>query len=327
MSISKTRWNITADRITLHPFGQLFILGGVLAIIFIGLITAIHLLPGNQLPEFNSLLIFTLLICGGFILHGFTYIELDRNTMRLRKLLLGFIPVLNVPFEKLYGIKLIERSGAGIVYRLVYNNDKYGKGITVSSGYGHKDKRAVAFSEEVIPAVHRFLDAAAPAAAPQPTVITEYEYFTWADDIFTVKVKKVANVILGLFIATLGGFVLYAGQDMGPIKQYLVGGIALVLGIAVVLGVLFMRIHFNTRTRVIEKKAPGWAGGGNIPFANIIDVHLVRHHTNGVYTHTAVSLKYEKPGSGKTGNMPITTVRDSRKIERLLAEIDSIVKR
>ncbi|PUZ22790.1 hypothetical protein DCC81_20395 [Chitinophaga parva] len=328
MSISKTRWNITADRITLYPFGQLFILGGALGLIFIGLITALHLLPGNQLPEYNTLLVLALLVSAGFILHGFTYIEFDRNTLRMRKVLFGFIPVLNVPFEKLYGIKLIQRvgAGAGIVYRLVYNADKYGKGITVSSGYGQKDKRAEDFSQTVIPAVHQFLDAAAPAAAPQPTVITEYEYFTWADDVFTVKVKKATNVIVGTCAIALGVYILYAGSDMGAIRQWGIGGACVVVG-AIILGTLFTPINFNTRTRLIEKKAPSWAGGTQIPFDNIVDVHLVRHHRNGIYTHTAVSLKYQRAGSGKTGNLPIATLRDSRKIERLLAEINSIVKK
>ncbi len=96
MSISKTRWKIESDRITIQPFGLQFILAGVLGVIFLGLFIVTKALGQTNFGS-ATIVIFLILVLGLFMLNGFTYIVFDRSAGTMTKLLFGFIPVTRTP--------------------------------------------------------------------------------------------------------------------------------------------------------------------------------------------------------------------------------------
>lgn len=329
MSITKTRWKIESDRIVIQPFRLFFVLGGILAVIFTGLFIAFRSM--GQQNVFSDLyigpfLIFTLTL---FCLGGFTYILFDRTNGIMKKMLFGFIPVRSLPFNKLQGVNIVTQGGAGYNFRMFTKANKYGRGIVISSGYSKEsDVNAVAFSNEVVPVIHQFLDAVAPLTEEKNEVIADYKYFTTEGGVYTIKSNKAGSIILGVALLAIGIHECTPAAWMNDLKTI---GKILVITVPILFGLIFImaaftKVTFNTGTRMIERKTPIKFGSHQYPFEHFVNFQTVRRSYNGIYSGTEVHMYFHKPGDEKMKAMVLSTFRNSQKIERFITEINSILR-
>lgn len=323
MSISKTQWKIESDRITICPRGILFILASVLAVIFIGL----FLLGQKENAGYmRPLVVIMALVWLPFLLGGFTCVIFDRNAGRMKQMLFGFLPVRNVPFEKLYQVNMITQRPGGFNFRIFTRANKYGRGTIISSHYSKDtDPNAVAFINEVIPLIHQYLDAVAPLES-ENTEITDYEYFTEGDGIYTLKVKKAGLVVFGILSLAIG--IHECTPDAWMYYLNIVGKL-LVTIFPIALGVVFIaaaytRLTFNMGTRIIERKSPIGIGNRQFSFDSFVNFETVRKTYNGVYTGTDINMFFETTGK-KSNVLRVSTFRNTQQIERFMREIRSII--
>lgn len=321
-TLIKTRWKIANDKLTIYPFGRLFIFGVVLGIIFLALIFAVN---ASGIPYIIPFLIlFSLAMFAG----GYTCIVFDRNTYTMKKLLFGFIPVVSKPFDQLYGVNIMRQATGGFNYRIYPKDNKFGKGTIISSYYGKDtDPYAIAFVEEVVTRIHSYLDQADPLP-PQQEIITEYQYFDESQGIYTLKQPKAGAAILGLLFLAFAVHELLPVAWMaekGPLVRYGVAIFSLLLAV-VFLNSIFMTITFDTRLRIIRKTSPMKMGNLKMPFEYFDNFHMIRKSTNGAYTGTEVHMIFHEPGAKHTKGMLIRHVRNTKKIDRLLDEVKNIMR-
>lgn len=323
MSISKTQWKIESDKITIRPHRLMFILAGVVALVFIALlIIGQKELSGQMTP----LMVVMALVWLPFLLGGFTYVEFDRNTGRMKQVLFGFLPIRNVPFEKLYQVNMVTQRAGGFNFRIFTKANKYGRGTLISSAYGkNTDPNAVAFSNEVIPLIHQYLDAVAPLK-PENTAISGYEYFTEADGIYTLKAKKAGLLVFGVISLAVG---IHECTPDAWIPDLNILGKLLMTVFLIALGVVFIaaaytRVTFNTHTLMIERKSPIRLGNRQFSFNSFVDFQTVRKTYNGVYSGTDINMFFDAAGK-KNEVLLVSTFRNTQQIERFMLEIRSII--
>ncbi|SEW45839.1 hypothetical protein SAMN05428988_6149 [Chitinophaga sp. YR573] len=325
MLISKTQWKIESEKVTIRPHGIVFILAGVLAVVFIGL----YLLGQKESPgDMGPLVVVMALIWLLFVLGGFTYVIFDRSAGRMKQMLFGFLPIRNIPFEKLYQVTMVTQRAGGFNFRIFTKANKYGKGIMISSHYGKDtDPNAVAFSNEVIPLIHQYLDAVAPLV-PENTEITSYEYFTEGDGIYTLKAKKAGLIVFGTFFLALG---IHECTPYAWMTDLNIGGKLLMTAFQIGLGVVFFaaaytRLTFNTGSRIIERKSPIGIGNRQFSFDSFVNFQTVRKTYNGVYAGTDINMLFEAAGK-KNNVLRASTFKNTQQIERFMLEIGSIMNR
>lgn len=191
-SLSKTRWKIETNHVTVYPYGVFYLFTAVIAVLFTGLLLIYmnyqHAGIGESLP-FMLLLLLIVILFWGF---AATYIEFDLGKARMRKMLMGFIPVNTIPLSKLQGINSVSNMAGSYNYRLFEKNSRFGKGIVVSSGYTKTDDpNAIAFVEEAVPVIHSYLDQYDTPADNVKEKITSFRFFTQQGDTYTIKNKKI----------------------------------------------------------------------------------------------------------------------------------------
>jgi hypothetical protein len=321
-TLIKTRWKIGDDKLTIYPFGRLFIFGIVLGIIFLALIFAVN---ATGIPYIIPFLItFSLVMFAG----GYTCIVFDRQTNTMKKLVFGIIPVTTKPFDQLYGVNIMRQATGGFNYRIYPKDNKFGRGTIISSYYGKDtDPYAIAFNQEVVTRIHSYLDQADPLP-PQQEIITEYQYFTESQGIYTLKQPKAGSTILGLILLAFAIHEMLPTAWMiekGPLVQYGIAIFSLLLAV-VFLNAIFMTITFDTRLRIVQKTSPLKMGNLKMPFEYFVNFHMVRKSTNGAYTGTEVYMIFQVPDAKHTKSMLIQHVRNTKKIDRLIEEVKNIMR-
>lgn len=327
--MTKTRWKIEPDKIIIRPYGLLFVLGGVLTLIYAAIFLGFRGI-GQESPlgsgTFGLFLIGILFL---FFLGGFTRVVFDRTTGNMQKLLFGFIPVKTIPFEQLHGVNIVTQRTGGYNYRIFTRANKFGKGTIISSGYSKDtDRNAVAFTKEVIPAIHQLLDAQAPLPEQKEEKITSFKHFTEADGVYTLKVNKAGLLVLGFGLLAVGIHECTPAAwitDVNTIGKLIICGFFLACGIAFITRA-FTKTSFNTRTRIIEKKSPVGLGSQRHPFEHFINFQTVRRSYNGIYQGTDVHMYFQKSADAKAKAMTVSTFRNTQKIERFMQEIHSIMQ-
>lgn len=321
-TLIKTRWKIEHDKLTIYPFGMLFIFGVVLGIVFLALIFAIN---ATGIPYvFPFLVTLSLLMFAG----GYTCIVFDRSTNTMKKLLFGIIPVINKSFDQLYGVNIMRQATGGFNYRIYPKDNKFGKGMVISSYYNKdNDPRAITFNEEVVSRIHSYLDQADPLP-PQQEIITEYQYFDESQGIYTLKQPKIGGAILGLI------FLAFAVHEMLPTAWLGEKGLLVRYGVAiftfllavVFLNSIFMTITFDTRLKIVQKASPLKMGNLKMPFEYFQNFQMIRKTTNGAYTGTEVHMIFQEPDAKHAKTMLVRHVRNTKKIDRFIDEIKNIMK-
>lgn len=325
----KTRWSVESDRITIYPYGWYFVISVILAVLFIGFTIAVYVIEPRSFGTVMPILIpFFLVMSVLFFGSGYTHIVFDNNNFTMTKRWMGFVPVVTKSFDQLHGVNVMKQSTGGFNFRIYPRNDKFGKGVAISAFYNKETHpNCVAFTQEVIPLIHRYLDLNSPLPE-QKEIITTYQYFTESNGIYTYKQRKVSMVILFIACVALGihectpfAFSMYKSDAMR---------IAMLVGpflfAAIFLNGIFMKIVFDTKNRVIEKTSAARWGNLKMPFGYFQNFHMIRKTTNGAYSGTEVHMIFHEPGAKNTKSMLIRQVQNTKKIDRLVEEIKSIMR-
>jgi len=320
--LRKTRWTINADGVTVRPFGLFYIMSVVFAIAFAGLSYYLFVSVGPMavmpvLPVFAGIVIIFALLGGNAIIF-------DNQQQVMRKKLFGFLPVSSMPFEKIEGINVVTTMGGGYNYRVFKKSHKYGKGMVISCGYSkNNDANAIAFTEEVVPLVHAYLDKAQPLVETKKT-ITAYRFFSVTPPEYRVKKNKTFQLIMGIVLLAIAFNEIFNTTFLADSETYVkylviagcqLGGIALVT-------VAFTKIVFDTSERAIYVVSPIGLGNKKHAFDDFERFQIVRRTTNAIYSGTDVQMHFK--------NNKILVVRQfnsSRRIEQFLDEVRSIMEK
>lgn len=325
--LSKTRWKLETDRVTLYPFGLFFILSAVLGVIFTGIMLVYVMYSNPTSSESISLFIFLLLITVLIWGSGNTYIEFDNRRGVMRKKLMGFIPVSTLPFNRLQGITPVTNVGGGYNYRMFKKDDRFGKGVTVSSGYAkNNDPNAIAFVEEAVPVIHAYLDqhdVLSDRTAPEP--IKAYKYFVEKDGVFFIKTKPVAAVLFGLFFIGVA-YWLFNTPTVSAITTTIMMLFMLAMGL-VFINAAFTKFSLDPLQQIIRRK--GLAGFLNkqYHFNEYAGIQTVRHTVNFIYARTSINMNfYAANKNGKREMLTVASLRRGKSIDRFLRELDQIIQ-
>jgi hypothetical protein len=326
-SLHKTRWKLDASKVTIYPHGSFYIMGVVLAVIFAAII-AVYVNYERDTHQALYLGIFLLIIVLLFILMGNTSVEFDNSRGVMSKKIMGLIPFKIIPFNKLHSINPVTSMGSGYNYRIYRKNNRYGKGIVISSGYSKTtDENAIAFVDEVIPLVHNFLDQHGSLNDEAKTPITSYRYFTLLGGQYTVKKNKIGGIILGLALLALGIHEVTPGAWIdynGIIGKIFILAFLFIGGAALFLSG-FTDITIDTFAKTIERKSPINLGNKSYSLRDYTGIRTVRKTINLIYTGTEIYVSFISPTNGKEESLMLATLRRSRNIERFVEELNQII--
>ena len=323
--MNKTRWKITSDVVTIYPYRIFYLLSLLFAFVLGILLVYLRISTGLQdmVPVTLVFVVIILMLVAG----GATKIVFDNERQLMQKKLFGILPVISVAFEKLEGITIVRNTLGGFNFRAFRKNNKYGKGIVVSSGYSKEtDKNAQAFVNEVVPAVEAFLSKVRDVETVKAPIL-EYTFFSVNSTKYQVK----KDVLFLSFIAVL--FFAFAISELihtrimteAPVivKYALIAG-SFLLGIGGIAGV-FTKIIFDTSEKTIEVISPIGLGNRVYAFADYQGVQVVRKTTNGMHSGTEVQLYFQDPVKNKMRTLIVRSFRRPGKIEQFLDELHSIM--
>jgi hypothetical protein len=326
-SLSKTRWKTDTDVVTVYPFGLYFILGAVLSVIFMAIVLVYVNYTYPTTGEAVSLAIFLLFIAFLFGCFGSLKIEFDNHSGVMRRKLLGFIPFGSVRFHQLQGIDVVMNLAGSYSYKMFKKNERYGKGITVSSSYGkNDDPNAIAFVNEVIPIIHAYLDQhdVQPIVGQEP-VLTSYQYFIDNGGSFELKNKKIGAIIFGLFFIGIGIWML-TSLDNSFWSTLILAIVMLFFGL-VFFNAAFTRIVISKSDQTVQRVSPFGLGNVCYRFLDFAGIQTVRKSVNFAYAGTEVQLFFNLPDKNKQEVLVISSLRRSHQIERFLLELNQIIGR
>jgi hypothetical protein len=326
-SLSKTRWKSTADQITVYPYGLSYILASVLAVIFAaGYLVYIYNLNNSSQSTIPLLLVMVVVILL-FIGWAGTSIEFNISQGIMRKKLFGFLPVRTLPFSQIFAINPVTSLGS-YNYKVFKKNNRYGKGILVSSSYSKDDDpNALAFIQEVISPIHSYLESYDSPTDFEPVFIRDYEFFEVQGGAYTIKKHKVRSTIFGLILLGIGIHELtplaWLGQDVniGRICFLLftiIGGLAIILA-------GYTDVILDKNSRLLTRTSPIRLGNKSFSFSNFNGIQTIRKSTNFIYSGTDVQLYFFKPESQKEEAIILQSFFSTKKVERFIQEVNSII--
>jgi hypothetical protein len=324
-SLSKTRWTIEPDRVTIYPYGVFYIFTIVIGVLFTGLLLLYVNYQSTAVSEslpFVLLLLFIVVMFWGF---AATQIEFDNSKGRMRKLLMGFIPVNNVPFSNLQGINAVSNTVGSYNYRLFKKDARYGSGIVVSSGYTkNDDPNAIAFVEEAVPIIHSFLDLHDSPADYIEEPITSYRFFNQQGNVYTIKNKKTGARIFGLLFLALGIFLLTL-ETNGILSKIFI--VAATLFVALIFfNAAFTTITIDTFAQTVERTGVAKFLNRKYSFASFAGIQTLRRSINFVYAGTDVNMYFNVPDKNdKQELLAIISLKKSSDIERFIQELNLIM--
>jgi hypothetical protein len=327
-SLSKTRWKIEPDRITIYPYGLSYIFAAVLAILFAaGYLAFVYYLHNSMASSMPLLIVLTVVILL-FVGWAGTSVEFDISSGIMRKKLFGLLPIKSIPFSRIYGISPVNNTMGTYKYRVFKKENRYGKGILVSCSYGKTDdQNAIAFVEEVVTPIHRHLEAHDSPEDFQPVDIRAYKFFDVQGSSYILKKNRIGSILLGVVLLCVGIHELTPdawlgqGYDIGRICFLLftiIGGPAIILA-------GFTEVRLDKSSRLLTRTSPIGLGNKSFSFNAFNGVQTVRRSTNFIYSGTDVQVYFLKPGAQKEDVMVLQSFFSTRKVERFIAEINSII--
>ncbi|WP_158827418.1 hypothetical protein [Mucilaginibacter lacusdianchii] len=324
-SLSKTRWKIESDRVTIYPYGVFYVFTAVIAVLFTGLLWLYISYQNTTIVQSLPFVLFLLLMVVLFWGFASTYIEFDNRKGTMRKMLMGFIPTTTIPFGKLQGINAVSNMAGSYNYRLFQKNARYGKGIIVSSGYTkNDDPNAIAFVNEAVPMIHGYLDLHDSPTDYIEQSITSFKYFKQEGNIYTIKNNKAGALVFALFFFGLGIW-LFTVPVESLITTLLMIALVFFFGLVFV-NAAFTQLIFNPQARTVERKGLFKFLNKAYSLDHFAGLQTVRHSMNFIYVRTSVNLYFEVPG--KNGKQDILTIGSryrSKSVERFIQEFSQIM--
>lgn len=327
-SLSKTRWRIEPDRVVVYPYGLSYILAGVLAVIFVaGYFVYVYYLK-NDIASSLPLLIVMAVVIALFVAWAGTAVEFETGQGIMRRKLFGFLPVSAVPFAKIYGISPVSNLAGSYTYRVFKKDNRYGKGILVSSSYGkNDDPNAIAFVDEVITPIHRQLELHDAPGDFIPKQIDQYKFFNVQGGTYTIKKNKVGGVLLGLVLLAIGIHELTPAAWLG--HDFSIGRMCFMLftliGGPVIILAGFTETIFDKSSRLVKRSSPIGLGNKVYSFDDFNGIQTVRKSTNLIYSGTDVRIYFLRPGTDKEDVMILSSFFSTKKVERFVAEVNNIM--
>ena len=322
-TLAKTRWTIEADRVTIYPYGLFYILAGVIAIFFAGLLFLYMHYQNVTLADTLPLLLVVVFIVVVFWGFALTYIEFDNSKGRMRKMLMGFIPTTTIPLANLQGIDLVSGLTTGSYnYNLFRKDSRYGNGIVVSSSYTKSnDPNAIAFVDEAVPIIHSYLDGYDSAADYAEEPITSYQYFEKKGDSYSIKTKKIGGLIFGLLFIGFGIWLFTVPADnlfaiIFCIALFFLFGL-------VFINAAFTQITFDPQARTVKRTGLFRFLNKQYDFNNFTGIQTVRHTMNFIYVRTSVNLNFEV--AGKAHVLTVASLFRSKSVDRFIRELYQIM--
>lgn len=324
-SLSKTRWKVEPDRVVIYPYGLFYIFAAIMAVLSVGLLYVYTRYENKPITASTPLLILAVVIVALFVGYASTYIEFDNRSGKMKKLLMGFLPVVNVPFSKLQGINPVSNTAGGYNYRLFRKNARYGKGIVVSSGYSkNDDPNAIAFVDEAVAVVHGYLDQHdSPADFTAPT-ITSYKYFEQDGSVYAIKTKKAGALIFALFFLGLAAWMFTVPVE-SLLATLLIIAFLLLFGL-VFINAAFTKIVFDPYNKTVKRTGLFSFFNKQYDFSNFAGIQTIRHSMNFIYVRTSINLYFEVPGkNGKQEMFTIGSHYRSKSVERFIQEFYQVM--
>lgn len=327
-SLIQTRWKMEPGRVTIYPYGLSYILSAVLAVLFAGLLFIYVKYDHATLTgAFPLILVLTLILLLFWCFAG-TSIEFDKQSGTMRKKLMGFLPIISIPFSKLHGIIPVSNLYGSYKYRMFRKDAKFGKGILVSCSYTkNDDANAIAFVEEAATTIHQYLEAYALPSDEVNTPVTTYKYFIEQGSRFLLKKNKIGSTILGLLLLGIGIHELmpdaWLGNELAMGRIFML--LFLIIGGGAILLSGYTNVTFDTVNRTLERKSPIGLGNKLYSFDDFNGIQTVRKSVNFIYSGTDVQLYFLKRGTDKEEAIVLQSFTRSRNVERFVQEVNSIV--
>ncbi|MET4083762.1 succinate dehydrogenase hydrophobic anchor subunit [Pedobacter sp. UYP30] len=327
-NILKTRWKVEKNRITLYPTGICFLLGIVLAILF-AIIVGISVAAKVNFPASPPFMVLLALVVVIFFCFGFNAVEFDNESGIMRKKLMGFITILTVKFEQLYGVKALNNVSGGYSYRMYLKESRYGRGTAVSSGYQKtEDPNAAFFVNEIVPIIHKFLDQHGMLEIQEKSNITNYKYFKEQGKLYKVKNNKIFLLVVGVVLILLGinellptAFLTSFDHDEKPIIM----GIGVFLGLIILLTEI-MKVSVDTAIGKVERQNLIGLGKKSYLLKDFMGIKTLRKTMNLAYTGTDIYMHFTPIRGGQPDALLLITLKKSQEIERFMDELSQILE-
>ncbi|TDQ11500.1 hypothetical protein [Pedobacter metabolipauper] len=323
--LSKTSWKIEPGRVTIYPYGLLYIFAAIITVLFSSLI--VIYISFLNVPIADSLFVILFALLPVVLFWGFatTRIEFDSEKGRMRKLFMGFLPVNSIPFSSLHGISPVVNVAGGYNYRMFRKDARYGKGIVVSSGYAkNDDPNAIAFVGEAVPLIHGYLEQHDTPADFVSEPINFYRFFNQEGSVYTVKNKKTGAILFGLMFIALGLWLTTTETDGIFVKIFLV---AFVVFIGLIfINAAYTKITFDTAAHTIQRTGLVKFWHREYQLSNYAGLQTVRRSINFVYAGTDINMYFNIPEkNGKQEILTVSSFKKSTDIERFIQEVYQIM--
>ncbi|AMR34005.1 hypothetical protein A0256_22420 [Mucilaginibacter sp. PAMC 26640] len=324
-SLSKTRWLIEPNSVSIYPYGVFYIFTIVIAILFTGLLLVYIKYQNTTISESLPFVLLLLLIIALFWGFAATQIEFDNSKGRMRKLLMGFIPVTTLPFSKLQGINAVSNMAGSYNYRLFKKDARYGNGIVVSAGYTkNDDQNAVAFVDEAVYVIHGFLDLHDSEADSISEPITSYRFFNQEGHLYTIKNKKMGALFFGLLLLVIGFFLMRI-ETNGVLSKIVIVAATLFLAL-IFFNAAYTTITFDKVAQTVERTGVAKFLNRKYNFGAFAGIQTLRRSLNFVYLGTDVNMYFDVPDKiGKQEFLTIISIKKSADIERFIQELNQVI--
>jgi len=325
-SLTKTRWKIEPDRVVIYPYGLFYIFAPIMAVFSAGLLFLYTYYQNVTIAESLPLVLLALLVVVLMWGAANTYIEFDNRQGRMRKMLLGFIPTVTIPFAELQGISAVSLITTGSYnYNVFRKNARHGKGVVVSSSYTRNDDpNAIAFVNEPVPIIHGYLDL---YDQPEDFVrepITAFKYFKQQGAAYVIKQNKIGSLIFGFIFIGIAIWLFTIPTD-SLLAIILCIALFLLFGL-VFINAAFTQLIFNPQAQTVERTGLFRFLNKHYSFANFAGVQTVRHTMNFIYVRTSVNLFFELPDkNGKQDTLTVASLFKGRSVDRFIEEFYQIM--
>ncbi|MCX2582333.1 hypothetical protein [Pedobacter sp. MR22-3] len=326
--MAKTKWIIEPNTLTIYPKRNLRIVGLVFFILFLGLVYYLS----TQMSGYSQST--AIIYCGVLLMVPLLLVWMAESklifngTDRTLYRKIGFLPVGSISFDDIAAVDSYEVYGGGYSYRLFKKSNRHGKGLPVSNGYSKvTDANLIQYQNEVLPKIDELVFANAPVIPKQ--AIYDFEFFKEEGGIYQLKQQKIGGVIVGLIMIGITVAILLQPDFMAgenDFKRILVTYFPLIIGL-VLFYMVFSSVKFDKHQRKLIHATFGGRKVKEYAFDDIIRFQIVRKTTNLIYSGTEVNAEIYLPGKDKMRVMSLKSFMGTKKIDRFLDELNTILGR